>query len=443
MADDMARHSISLAMQMTERTASLLATEVTAVTNLLEAVADYDNRAGKLLKYQKDGNLNYNLCDRSYSGDFEKRLKQEGILYYKAINSKDPQYDIYIYPDCYGKQVTDLIKDHMIQKGLVNVVEKDEMVRTYKGNGLMSVDGLTKDQLVILKELLRGKPITVALTQSEKAGKYKLLFHKDMEPVIQKSLLQQCIRTNSKQQSRVSEAVAFDVSYKRNLYEQAVQTRKEHYYILSENHAVLEVTPKGCAYQGEDGKYILDKKDLQYQEKVYADISRMQRPVPYSRADFHIFWKEPEEKKRKWYLKKVAMEKYPDYSKILLQEMKRLEEKTSLMEKKIAMDNPNRQVSEYDLFNDKMSFTAFEEEEFRNTEHEIELLSQKEVEEISEQLTEYRIKPETIQFSQYQILYETGRRQEHMPDLFREPQERNGMPDTRDMLEQEHTYEEH
>ena len=56
MADDMARHSISLAMQMTERAASMIATEVTAVTNLLEAAVDYDNRAGKLLKYQKDGN---------------------------------------------------------------------------------------------------------------------------------------------------------------------------------------------------------------------------------------------------------------------------------------------------------------------------------------------------------------------------------------------------
>lgn len=80
MADDMARHSISLAMQMTERAASMIATEVTAVTNLLEAAADYDNRAGKLLKYQKDGNLNYNLCDRSYAGDFEKQLKQELLV---------------------------------------------------------------------------------------------------------------------------------------------------------------------------------------------------------------------------------------------------------------------------------------------------------------------------------------------------------------------------
>ena len=51
MADDMARYSISLAMQTTERAASMIATEVTAVTNLLEAAADYDNRAGKLLKY--------------------------------------------------------------------------------------------------------------------------------------------------------------------------------------------------------------------------------------------------------------------------------------------------------------------------------------------------------------------------------------------------------
>ena len=47
MADDMARHSISLAMQMTERAASMIATEVTAVTNLLEAAVDYDNRAGR------------------------------------------------------------------------------------------------------------------------------------------------------------------------------------------------------------------------------------------------------------------------------------------------------------------------------------------------------------------------------------------------------------
>ena len=168
----------------------------------------------------------------------------------------------------------------------------------------------------------------------------------------------------------------------------------------------------------------------------------MQRPVSYSRMDFQKYRKEPEEKRRKWYLKKVEMEKYPDYSKLLLQEMKNLEAKTSLMEKKIAMDNPNRQVSEYDLFNDKMSFTSFEEEEFRNTEHEIELMSQKEVEEISEQLTEYRIKPETINFSQYQILYETGRRQEHMPDLFQDSQERN-FQNTRDMLDREHPYEEH
>lgn len=87
-------------------------------------------------------------------------------------------------------------------------------------------------------------------------------------------------------------------------------------------------------------------------------------------------------------------------------------------------------------------YTSFEEEEFRNTEHEIELMSQKEMEEISEQLTEYRIKPETINFSQYQILYETGRRQEHMPDLFQDSQERN-FQNTRDMLDQEHPYEEH
>lgn len=442
MADDMARHSISLAMQMTERAASMIATEVTAVTNLLEAAADYDNRAGKLLKYQKDGNLNYNLCDRSYAGDFEKQLKQEGILYYKVLNSKDPKYDLFIYPDCYGKQVTELVKDYMIQKGLINIVEKDEMVRTYRGRNLMSVDGLTKDQLVILKELLRGKPVTVSVTRSEKAGNYKLLFHKDMEPMIQKGLLQECILANGQNHSKVAEAVAFDVSYKRNLYDQAIQNTREHYYILSENKDVLEVTPNGCAYLGEDGKYILDKKDVQYKEKVYAAISRMQRPVSYSRMDFQKYRKEPEEKRRKWHLKKVEMEKYPDYSKLLLQEMKNLEAKTSLMEKKIAMDNPNRQVSEYDLFNDKMSFTSFEEEEFRNTEHEIELMSQKEVEEISEQLTEYRIKPETINFSQYQILYETGRRQEHMPDLFQDSQERN-FQNTRDMLDREHPYEEH
>lgn len=87
-------------------------------------------------------------------------------------------------------------------------------------------------------------------------------------------------------------------------------------------------------------------------------------------------------------------------------------------------------------------YTSFEEEEFRNTEHEIELMSQKEVEEISEQLTEYRIKPETINFSQYQILYETGRRQEHIPDLFQDSQERN-FQNTRDMLDREHPYEEH
>lgn len=265
---------------------------------------------------------------------------------------------------------------------------------------------------------------------------------KDMEPMIQKGLLQECILANGQNHSKVAEAVAFDVSYKRNLYDQAIQNTREHYYILSENKDVLEVTPNGCAYLGEDGKYILNKKDVQYKEKVYAAISRMQRPVSYSRMDFQKYRKEPEEKRRKWYLKKVEMEKYPDYSKLLLQEMKNLEAKTSLMEKKIAMDNPNRQISEYDLFNDKMSFTAFEEEEFRNTEHEIELMSQKEVEEISEQLTEYRIKPETINFSQYQILYETGRRQEHMPDLFQDSQERN-FQNTKDMLDREHPYEEH
>ena len=64
----------------------------------------------------------------------------------------------------------------MIQKGLINIVEKDEMVRTYRGRNLMSVDDLTKDQLVILKELLRGKPVTVSVTRSEKAGNYKLLY---------------------------------------------------------------------------------------------------------------------------------------------------------------------------------------------------------------------------------------------------------------------------
>ena len=131
----------------------------------------------------------------------------------------------------------------------------------------MSVDGLTKDQLVILKELLRGKPVTVSVTRSEKAGNYKLLFHKDMEPMIQKGLLQECILANGQNHSKVAEAVAFDVSYKRNLYDQAIQNTREHYYILSENKEVLEVTPNGCAYLGEDGKYILDKKDVQYKER--------------------------------------------------------------------------------------------------------------------------------------------------------------------------------
>ena len=89
MADNMARQSITLAMQITERAASIVATEVNAVTNLLQAVADYDNSAEKLLEYQKEGygKLNYNLCDKAYSGDFEQKLKNSGI---NATVSKTP-----------------------------------------------------------------------------------------------------------------------------------------------------------------------------------------------------------------------------------------------------------------------------------------------------------------------------------------------------------------
>ena len=129
MTDNIARQSITLAMQITERAASIVATEVNAVTNLLQAVADYDNSAEKLLEYQKEGygKLNYNLCDKAYSGDFEQKLKQEGVVYYKLQNTRNPNYDIYVYPDCYSNRVTDIVKDHMIQNGMVNVVGKDNL----------------------------------------------------------------------------------------------------------------------------------------------------------------------------------------------------------------------------------------------------------------------------------------------------------------------------
>lgn len=129
MADNMARQSITLAMQISERAASIVATEVNAVTNLLQAVADYDNSAEKLLEYQKEGygKLSYNLCDKAYSGAFEKKLKQEGVVYYKLQNTRNPNYDIFVYPDCYSNRVTDIVKDHMIQNGMVNVVGKDEL----------------------------------------------------------------------------------------------------------------------------------------------------------------------------------------------------------------------------------------------------------------------------------------------------------------------------
>ena len=439
MADNMTRQSITLAMQITERAASIVATEVNAVTNLLQAVADYDNSAEKLLEYQKEGygKLNYNLCDKAYSGDFEQKLKQEGVVYYKLQNTRNPNYDIYVYPDCYSNRVTDIVKDHMIQNGMVNVVGKDELIRSYKGNGLQSIDELSQNQVSIMKDLLRDKHVTIALTPSDREGKYKLYFHEKDRSSIEKALLQHLILTNSRSESKIAEAMAFDLSHKQQLFEHIRDNKDGHYYIMSEDKDMIEIKQNGFAYRGQDGRYVISKDDPQHQDKAFATISRMQRPVEMTRSEFQAYAKAGEKDRRKMYIQKVKDEKYPDYSLSIAKEMKELERKTSLLEKKLSMDNPDRQLSEYDLFNDQMSFTAFEEEENRNMNFEEYKndMDEKEIENIHKEFEQYHVESEEINFSQYQILYEESKRQDRIPYFLRDTQDRDAVQDIKDEMD--------
>ena len=439
MADNMASQSITLAMQMTERAASIMATEVNAVTNLLQSVADYDNRAEKLLEYQKDGygKIDYNLCDKAYSSDFEQRLKQERVVYYKLQNTKNPNYDIYVYPDCYSNRVKDIVKDHMIQNGMVNVVGKDELVRSYKGTGLQFMDGLSRNQVSIMKDLLRDKHVTIAMTPSDREGNYKLHFHEKDRPSIEKALLQQLILTNSRSESKVADAMAFDLSHKQQLFEHIRDNKDGHYCVMGENKDVMEITQNGIAYRGKDGRYVVSKDDPQHQDKAYATLSRMQRPVEMTSTEFQAYAKLGEKDRRKMYIQKVKEEKYPDYSLSIAQQMKELEQKTSLLEKKLSMDNPDRQLSEYDLFNDQMSFTAFEEEENRNMNFEEYKndMDEKEIENIQKEFAKYQVKSEEINFSQYQILYEESRRQARIPYFLRDTQKRDAMENIKDEMD--------
>lgn len=137
------------------------------------------------------------------------------------------------------------------------------------------------------------------------------------------------------------------------------------------------------------------------------------------------------------YIQKVKDEKYPDYSLSIAKEMKELERKTSLLEKKLSMDNPDRQLSEYDLFNDQMSFTAFEEEENRNMNFEEYKndMDEKEIENIHKEFEQYQVESEEINFSQYQILYEESRSQDRIPYFLRDTQDRDSVQDIKDEMD--------
>lgn len=438
MADDMGRQSINIALQMVEKAASMLATETNAVTNLLQSVAEYDNSAEKLLKYQdKHGKLEYNVCDKAYEKDFEEKLKHEEIVYFKMQNVQDPNVVIFVYPDCYKQQINDLRNDMFIQNGLVSVVSKDEMIRTYKGNGIESIDGLSQNQITIMKELLHGKNATISIGLSEEPGKYKMYFHMSNHDAIQKALLQQNILTNSKSESKVAEAITFDVQHKAKLYTHLRDNQEEHYYILGADNEIMEVKNIGFAYLGKETKYMINKNDQMHLEKAYATLSRMKRPVELTEEEFKRYRQMKPRERNQMYHDKIVHEKYPDHSYALAQEMAVLEQKTALLEKKIAMENPDRQISEYDLFNDSMNFTAFEMEEDRNMDFEEykNLMDEKEILDIRENFEQYQLEPEDINFSQYQIIYEESGREINIPQFLREHEERDEMEEYRDEIE--------
>lgn len=440
MSNEMARQSITLAMQITEKSAAMLATELNAVTNMLQAVAEYDNSAEKLLRYQKEyGKLEYSLCNKEYSKQFEERLRQENILYYKMQNTKNPNYEVFVYPDCYSSRVGDLVKDHMIQNGLVNVISKDEMIRTYKGNGLQSIDGLSKNEISIMRDLLHDRQVTIALAPSVEEGRYKMYFHESNRTEVERALLQEKILTQNKSASYVAEAISFDIGQKQKLYEHIRDNQNDHYYIMSEDHDLMEITKNGFAYRGQDGSYLITKADPQMQEKAYATLSRMQSPVELTRQEFQIL-KADQKEREKIFKKKIADEKYPDYSMEVAKEMRELERKTSLVEKKISMENPDRQLSEYDLFNDQMNFTSFEMEEDRNMDFEDwkNAMDQKEIDDIHKAFEEYKVENEDINFSQYQILYEQDRKEARVPFFLRDKEERDLIQDYKDEID---TYE--
>lgn len=437
MSNDTGRYSINLALQMTEKTAKIIAVEVNAIANLLEAIASFDRNAAKLLKYkEKHGDLEYTLCDKTNTAQFENKLRQENILYYKMANATNPSQTIFLYPDCYENRVKEITKDYMVRNGLINVVSKEDLIRTYHGNDIQSLDRLNKNEVEIMKNLMHNKPVAIAFTPSSEQGKYKMYFHASNQDEIKRTLLQEKILTANRSASYVAKTIEFDLAHKGRLYERMRDNEKDHYYIMGEDRSMIEINKNGFAYRGEDGNYIIMKSDPQMEEKAYATISRMQRPIELTREEFQAC-KTDEKKQKELFNRKIVDEKYPDYNQEIARELRELERKTSLVEKKMAMENPDHQLSEYDLFNDQMTFTAFEAEENRNMTFEDwkNDMDEKEIQDIHKAFAEYKIENEEINFSEYQILYEQDRRDEKVPFFLRDNEEHDSIQDYKDEME--------
>lgn len=319
---------------------------------------------------------------------------------------------------------------------MVGVVSKDQLIRNYKGNGIMSVDGLSMNQTKIIRDLLSKTNTTIAMDVSQSQGKYKIYFHENDHEKVSKAILQQSILISSNSESKLSHALSIDLVQKQNLMEKSRWLEKGHHYILGDENQMMEVRNSGFAYLGKDSKYLIKNTDKEYAEKMYATISRMERPVLLTEQEYHKYRNLNQKEKRQMHEEKANEIGYVEYSSTLAREMRLLEQKTALMEKKIQMGSPDRQMSEYDLFNDSMSFTSFEAEEYRNAEFEKykNLMDEKEIQLIKENFEQYRMEQEDINFSQYQIMYEEHTTEDKVPLFLHDNAERDGMESYRDQI---------
>ena len=438
MADDLARQSIQIALQMADKAGSISAAETNAIANLLQSFADYDKNASKLLKYQKEyGNLDYFVCDKKLEHTLTELLGKNEVVFSKMRNIHDSNMIFFVYPDCYKNRVNELRSEMLIRNGMVGVVSKDQLIRNYKGNGILSIDGLSMNQAKIIRDLLSRKNTTIAMDVSQSQGKYKIYFHEKDREQVSRAFLQQSILVSRKSEARLSYALSTDLTQKQNLMEKSRWLEeKEHHYILGEANEMMEVRYSGFAYLGKDTRYLIRNTDREYDEKLYATVSRMERPVLLTEQEYQKYRNLRPNEKKQMHEEKAGEIGYADYSHILAQEMKVLEQKTALMEKKIQMENPDRQMSEYDLFNDSMSFSAFESEEHRNAEFEQykNLTDEKEIQQIQEDFQQYHIEEEEINFSQYQIMYEEHTVEDKVPIFLREQMEHDSIQDYRDQM---------